>query len=264
MIIWGAIWGAVLAATLHGHGGELAIVGAVLGAIAGLTLRSAVRKEVEKQRASWLPAQAAPVGTVAKEPAVAAHDEVTARETDTALVAAEAEPAQRQTAAARDSPAARPGAVFNTSSEPETITIEKPQAPAFLTIAVQKVRDWLFGGNTIVRMGVLVLFVGLAFLAKYAVEHALLPPELRLAGIAVTGIALFGFGFWLRGNRPDRLAYALTMQGAGIAVLYLTVFSAFRLYQFMPAGMAFVMLGLICLFASVIALAQNAKPMAFI
>ena len=264
MITWGAIWGAVLAVTLYGNGGQLAFVGAALGAIAGLTLRSAVRKEVERQRSSWLQAQESSMGAEAKEVPVARDDEAGTWETPAAVKATETEPAQRQPAVALDSSAAQRNTVFQTPSAPTSVIIETPRAPVFLAAALQTVRDWLFGGNTIVRMGVLVLFVGLAFLAKYAVEHSLLPPELRLAGIAVTGIALFGFGFWLRGNRPDRLGYALTMQGAGIAVLYLTVFSAFRLYQFLPAGMAFVMLGLICLFASVIALAQNAMPMAFI
>ena len=49
-----------------------------------------------------------------------------------------------------------------------------------------------------------------------------------------------------------------------MAVLYLTVFAAFRLYQFLPAGAAFAALGLVCAFAAVIAVAQNALPMAFI
>ena len=125
-------------------------------------------------------------------------------------------------------------------------------------------RDWVLGGNTIVRMGVLVLFVGLAFLAKYAIDNAMLPPELRLATIGAAGIALFVFGWKLRERKPDRPGYALTLQGAGVGVLYLTVFAAFRLYQFLPAGAAFVVLALVCAFSTAIALLQNAMPMAFI
>jgi uncharacterized membrane protein len=87
---------------------------------------------------------------------------------------------------------------------------------------------------------------------------------LRLAGIAAAGIALFVFGLRLRGRGADKLGYALTLQGGGIAVLYLTVFAAFRLYQFLPAGAAFAALGLICLFSAVIAIAQNAQVLAFI
>src|SRR4030095_10083522 len=44
----------------------------------------------------------------------------------------------------------------------------------------------------------------------------------------------------------------------------LTRCAAFRLSQFLPAGAAFAALGLICAFAAVIAVAQNALPMAFI
>ena len=90
------------------------------------------------------------------------------------------------------------------------------------------------------------------------------PPELRLAAIGTAGIALFVFGFRLFSRQPGRLAYALTLQGAGVAVLYLTVFAAFRLYQFLPAGAAFGVLALVCAFSTAIALLQNAMPMAFI
>jgi uncharacterized membrane protein len=139
-----------------------------------------------------------------------------------------------------------------------------PASPDLATRLFQHVRGWLFGGNTIVRMGVLILFVGLAFLAKYAVDNALLPPELRLAGIALAGIALFVGGVRLRRQGAEKLAYALTLQGAGVAVLYLTVFAAFRLYQFLPPMAAFAMLALVCIFSTAIALAQNAMAMAFI
>ena len=61
-----------------------------------------------------------------------------------------------------------------------------------------RARDWLFGGNTVVRMGVLVLFVGLAFLAQYAVDNALLPPQLRLAAIARRGHRAVRFGLRMR------------------------------------------------------------------
>jgi uncharacterized membrane protein len=95
-------------------------------------------------------------------------------------------------------------------------------------------------------------------------DNALLPPELRLAAIGAAGTALLVSGWRLRGRQPDKLAYALTLQGAGVGVLYLTVFAAFRLYQFLPAGAAFAVLALVCALSTTIALLQNALPMAFI
>ena len=42
----------------------------------------------------------------------------------------------------------------------------------------------LFGGNLVVKVGVVVLFFGVAFLLRYAYERVHVPIELRLAGIA--------------------------------------------------------------------------------
>ncbi|PKO59542.1 MAG: DUF2339 domain-containing protein [Betaproteobacteria bacterium HGW-Betaproteobacteria-13] len=122
-------------------------------------------------------------------------------------------------------------------------------------------RDWLFGGNTLVRTGILVLFFGLAFLVRYAMENAMLPPELRLAGIACVGIALGAVGWRLR---HVRRGYALSLQGGGIAVLYLTAFAALRLYGIMPATTAFaVMLALVGV-AAFLAIRQDAAILAII
>src|SRR5205823_5691132 len=53
---------------------------------------------------------------------------------------------------------------------------------------------WLFGGNTIVRVGIVVLFFGLAFLVKYGVEHQMIPVELRVAAVGAAGLALLVIG----------------------------------------------------------------------
>jgi uncharacterized membrane protein len=60
---------------------------------------------------------------------------------------------------------------------------------------------WLFGGNTIVKVGVGILFVGLAFLARFASEHVQVPVELRLAAIAAVALALLVLGWRLRLRR---------------------------------------------------------------
>ena len=257
MVIWGAIWGGILGLLWHGHDWEFQFfVGAILGALAGLMLRRAVRKEMQAQQAKALPAMAPKAA-----PAPAAAAKVSAPPVATSLPAAAIppstvpEPLLAEPALA--TPAAPPAPVRPRPVPP-------PASPDIVTVLVEKARVWLFGGNTVVRMGVLVLFVGLAFLAKYAIDHSLLPPELRLAAIGAAGIALFVVGFRLRSKAPGKLAYALTLQGAGVAVLYLTVFAAFRLYQFLPSGAAFAALGLVCAFSTVIALAQNAPAMAFI
>ncbi|HTH79683.1 MAG TPA: DUF2339 domain-containing protein [Ramlibacter sp.] len=231
MVMWGAVFGALLALMWSGGGdwSERIVAGLVIGAAAGATLRSAIRSEVRKALADR---------SLAARPVV----------TQPAAVAPPA-----TTAAPVSTPAPIPKAPRATPAQPD-----------FVAALLLKARDWLLGGNVVVRVGVLVLFVGLAFLAKYAIDNALLPPQLRLAGIGAAGIALFVAGFRLREQKDTRRAYAMTLQGGGVAVLYLTVFAAFRLYQFLPAGAAFGALALICAFSAAIAVAEDAIALAFI
>ncbi len=120
---------------------------------------------------------------------------------------------------------------------------------------------WLFGGNTMVRVGIVILFFGVAFLLKYAAETFTLPIELRLAGVAAGGLALFALGWRLRLTRPG---YGLTLQGGGIGVLYLTVFAAFRLYDVLPAPLAFALLLVLVSASAVIAVKQESQPLAML
>ncbi|MDR7307618.1 DUF2339 domain-containing protein [Rhodoferax saidenbachensis] len=258
MVLWGVIWGAIIGyLTVQYDEGLGLFAGAILGAIAGWTLRRAVRSEMAAQRqsATAAPAVQPPeqVDTVPPfVPATASNALLDPNEPDEFLDAVDTVPTPAPAMARSqvvDLPEAREWGA---------------QPPDVLMRLVDQAKAWLLGGNTIVRAGVLVLFVGLAFLAKFAVDNALLPPELRLAAIGAAGIALFVFGFRLRGRQPEKLAYALTLQGAGVGVLYLTVFAAFRLYQFLPASAAFGVLALVCVFSTAIALMQNAMPMAFI
>lgn len=232
MILWAAIWGGFLGALWPGGGGFRLLLGVALGALAGLMLRGIVRSEVQV-------AVAAALRTRASEPAPV--------EVPTAPV----EPAPAHAAPRRSS----------TPSQPHP---QPHSQPAWPTVAASRLREWLLGGNTIVRVGLLVLFVGLAFLARYAIENALLPPGLRLAAFAAVGATLFIVGWRLRRRGPQQLGYALSLQGGGIAVLYLAVYAAFRLYQLLPAGPAFALLAVVCAFAAAAAMAQNAQALAWI
>jgi uncharacterized membrane protein len=120
---------------------------------------------------------------------------------------------------------------------------------------------WRFiaGGNTLARVGVVLLFIGVAFLLKYAAEHVSVPIELRLAAVAVGGIVLLGFGWRLRTTREG---YAMSLQGAAIGILYLTVFAALRLYQLLPPTAAFGLLLWIAAMSGFLAVQQDAMALA--
>jgi uncharacterized membrane protein len=121
------------------------------------------------------------------------------------------------------------------------------------------VTRWLFGGNTIVRVGMVVLFFGVAFLLKYAAERDLVPIEIRLAAVTAGAIVLLVFGWRLRERRSG---YALMLQGGGIGVLYLTVFAAMRIYQLLPPTFAFAVLTGVAIFSAMLAVLQDSRALA--
>lgn len=134
----------------------------------------------------------------------------------------------------------------------ETARPQTPKEPSALW-------NFFFGGNTLVRVGIVVLFFGVGFLLKYAAERDLIPIELRLAGVALGGIALLVVGWRLRSKREG---YALMLQGGGVGVLYLTVFAALKMYHLVPPGLAFALLAGIAVFSALIAIVQDSKALA--
>ncbi len=143
------------------------------------------------------------------------------------------------------------------ASETE-VSSERP-LPAAATRAPSALWNFFFGGNTLVRFGVIVLFFGVSFLLKYASEHIEIPVEARLIGVALGALAMLAIGWRLRRARPG---YALTVQGGGVGLLYLTVFAAFRLYQLLPAGLVFTLLVAMAVFSAMLAVLQDSRSLA--
>ncbi|MES1163215.1 MAG: DUF2339 domain-containing protein, partial [Rhizobacter sp.] len=126
---------------------------------------------------------------------------------------------------------------------------------------LEPLRAWLLGGNTIVKAGVGILFIGLAFLAKYASEHVSVPVEWRLSGIALVAVVLLALGWRLRERRPG---YAQVLQGGAVAVLYLTLFVAFRFYGVLAVGPVFGLMVAVAALAAALAVLQDARSLAVI
>jgi uncharacterized membrane protein len=136
-----------------------------------------------------------------------------------------------------------------------------PREPSATDRALAGFIAWLKRGNPLARIGIVILFFGAAFLAKYAADNSMFPIELRFISLALGAFALLIVGWRLRERRA---VYAQLLQGGGIAGLYLTVFAATRLYQLLPPALAFGLLAVIAVAAAVLAVAQNALPLAVI
>ncbi len=123
------------------------------------------------------------------------------------------------------------------------------------------VKAYFTGGNLFVRIGILVLFVGVSFLLKLVSDKGLLPIEYRLAGVAAGAALLLGFGWYLRNRKP---VYALLLQGAAVGILYLDIFAAFSLYGLIPSGFAFALLFVVSMLAAALAVLQDARSLAML
>ena len=126
---------------------------------------------------------------------------------------------------------------------------------------IAAIKRWFTEGNVPVKVGMLVLFAGVAALLKYAADEGwlTLPIELRLAGIGLAAIAALGFG-WRQ--RHERRAFALSLQGGAIGVLLLTVYAAFGRYGLLPVGAAFALMLVLVAGVGLLAVLQDALALA--
>lgn len=120
---------------------------------------------------------------------------------------------------------------------------------------------WFKGGNSIVRIAIIILLIGVILLLRFASEYWQPTLSTKMAGIAVAGGVLTAIGYRLR---HKRYGYAISVQGAGLGVLFLVLFSAFRLEVISSVSISYVLLIGLLATTLLLALRQNALILAFI
>ncbi len=121
------------------------------------------------------------------------------------------------------------------------------------------IKRFLTGGNLVLKMGIIILFLGMAFLIKYAAQQNLFPIEYRLVAAVLGGIALLFLGWRLRIKNPG---YGLGLQGGGVGILYLVVYGAAKLYELIPVPLSFILMVALVVLSGVLAILQDAKVLA--
>ncbi len=253
MKLWGAVFGALTGWLSVDFELSGLVIGGCIGLLAGLWLEAIVRREVVTGLKRIVDAE---LRDYIKREIAAAVGQRPDRAIAAQPLSAPA-PATRADLPEVAAPPAKPAPVSYSDSVPPLLS--EPAEPTLIEHWIAAAQGWLLGGNTIVRAGLAILFVGLSFLARYAANAGLFPIELRLALVAAAGAALLAVGFNRRGLRP---AFGLALQGAGVAVLYLTVFASARLFDLMPPLAAFGLMILFCAMGCALALLQNSKAMA--
>ena len=290
MVIVGAMVGLIVGSQF---GGGALLIGLLVGVFAGYTLAELTalrsrnrhlgtevdllkerlsalwRRLAELERGVLAPGQEAGRGEAKQKPVVSAREEAMPKPALSDFAA---------TLEVRDGAAADPTSAparERDSRESSGIREAARGAPSTLTSAYDSsgasdgslfdiplfrvLRDYFTGGNTLVRVGVLILFFGVAFLLRYLAEHSHVPIQYRLSTVACGGLVLLVLGWKLR---TRRLGYALAIQGGGVGILYLTTYAALRLYSLLPPSVAFGLLVAIAAFSAVLAVLQDSQAFA--
>ena len=119
--------------------------------------------------------------------------------------------------------------------------------------------QWFFGENLVVRVGALVLLVGVVLLLKLASQYIEVSMSVRMALVALGGLVITTIGYR---TTAKKRSYGLTLQGVGFAVIYLTVFASFKLYGLLPSTLTFGVLALLAGLTVMFSVWQNALPLA--
>ena len=147
------------------------------------------------------------------------------------------------------------GEKFEVPSEKATEAPAEARAPSYTPVPQKGVRpsrtreEWeaIIGGKLLNRIGALALIIGIGFFMKYAFDNHWIGETTRVLIGAVIGILCLIGGY--RTHKRNFEIFAQGLVGAGIAILYLSIFAAFNFYHLVPQWVAFVFMSVVTLIA---------------
>lgn len=130
------------------------------------------------------------------------------------------------------------------------IVVGEEHRPKGVTMEFAVATTWL------IRIGVLILVIGIGFFLKYSIARGFIGPVGRVILATVTGAVLIGSGLRLFSGRYGLLGQGLA--GAGFATLYFSFFTAHQPdYAIIGAMPAFTLMVLVTVVAGVVAIRFN-------
>ncbi len=119
---------------------------------------------------------------------------------------------------------------------PRPVSVTPPSAPS------RTREEWesLIGGKVLNRIGALALIIGVGFFLKYAFDKNWITEWMRVAIGGLTGAVILLLA--ARSHRKGLEMFSQGLVGAGIAILYLSVYASFNFYSLVSQPLAFILM----------------------
>ena len=121
--------------------------------------------------------------------------------------------------------------------------------------------SWIASGNWPAKIGGGLMIVGVGALLRYAAINFDVADQYKI-GVGILAAAALGVGSLLVAAHPERRAISLALGGAAFGVAYLTAYSAFALFGYLPTMQGLGLLALTAIGAGVFAVTRSAQSLA--
>ena len=131
------------------------------------------------------------------------------------------------------------------------VDVEKPKS--------RTREEWesFIGGKLLNRIGALALIIGLGFFMKYAFDNNMISETVRVLIGFIFGFTCLGLAY--RTHKKGFQIFAQGLIGAGIAILYLTVYASFNFYSLVPQWLAFLMMSCVTALSLALGIHYNSR-----
>ncbi len=115
--------------------------------------------------------------------------------------------------------------------------------------------EYAFASHWLLRMGMVVLVVGIGFFLKWSIDNGLLGPQARVVLSAAAGLSMLILGARLLGGRYGLMGQGFL--GGGLATLYFSVYASYQLFGLVEMTPAYALMCGVTLLAGGIAVRFN-------